>query len=85
MKIRVTQEDIDRGERRVHARCPIARSVQRDTGDPNAWVGSFYAVIPSRRSGVVCSSMFELPYEARRFVANFDAGNVPSEPFEFEL
>jgi hypothetical protein len=73
MRIRVTERDIDAGERGECLRCPMTLAANRATGK-FCWVDfkdrakrQLMLVI----DGVGC---VPLPPEARRWVKNFDAG-----------
>lgn len=76
MKVIVTQEDIDNGDRTQSARCPIALAISRAYGIKNIAVGM------DRVTGM--SKTRWLPIEAQNFVLAFDNGE-PVEPFEFRL
>jgi hypothetical protein len=78
MKVQVTQEDINKGNRCDPWNCPLALAMQRATGDRNISVGAATAG-PLGKLG-----MFWLPLEATRFIHDFDFEH-PVEPFEFEV
>lgn len=77
LHISVTQEDIDKGLPMVAACCPVARAIQRVTGDSSWRVG------PMRISpaGPV---YYDTPREVSKFVVAFDR-HLPVSPFEFDL
>ena len=76
MKLEVLQEDI-RGYLYPPTRtCPLARALQRQTGDPEARVGMSFA----RANG----KMYYLSYEAKLFVRAHDEGQEV-KPTSFEL
>lgn len=76
MKIHVTREDIDLGERGSCLSCPIALAVKRQ-----ADIASVRVEVASIRVG---SAKAILPDEARRFVDHFDYGR-DVHPFSFDL
>ncbi len=76
MKIKVTQEDIDRGIRCSTAHCPIVFAIRRETGN-SASVHLPVVYI----NGL---DVADLPLSAMQFVVAFDRGQ-PVEPFEFEF
>ena len=79
MKITVTQEDIDKGERQNGCRCPIARAIAREGGG-GPTVSTRQAILDI--DSVV--HIAELPQPARDFIAAFDNdGEV--QPFTFEI
>lgn len=82
MKVRVTQEDIDRarayiekyGEGALSNYCPIAQAIKRKQHRP-AHVFNI--------SMIVGRLIYRLPGEASKFIKAFDDGRAV-EPFEFE-
>jgi len=79
MKIRVTSEDIAKGQRCNARFCPVALALQRTTNNPNiVAIGNWG--YDTRK----LSSQFDLPMKVMRFIDAFDSGN-PVEPFEFEM
>ncbi len=75
MKIKVTADDITRGQRYQVGSCPIALAII-DAGFENVLACSGYARIQNSR--------IPLPEEANTFMLLFDA-NLPVQPFEFEF
>lgn len=80
MKIIVTQDDIDNGQRAHAEKCPLAISVARQTKleDPSVSTGLVFCGDYEHRRYIY------LPKEACDFYRNFDSG-LKTEPFEFEL
>ena len=80
MKIKVTQEDIDKGIRHSPGSCPVARAINRQSEKDNASVGLsciyFYNI-----GGF---SETPTPLDAALFINKFDQ-RQPVKPFEFEL
>lgn len=77
MKIQVTQEDIDKGERGKACRCPVALAVKRET--------KTLAIVD--RDCIYCElgyKRFANPLNVTKFIDDFDKA-LPVEPFEFEL
>ena len=66
LTIRVTQEDIDDGERRNGEQCPIALAMSRALGDDYVSVGDEYV------TGSVYD--WELSRTARQWVRRYDDG-----------
>lgn len=83
MLIRVTQEDIDHGQRGFCATCPVALAATRAAGREirigySTWLaGTVTGWLQGERSG-------PLPKAVSEFIDRFDAGD-PVQPFEFEL
>lgn len=77
MRVVVTQADIEEGIRRDCRQCPIARALQRQTGD-GTW--TVRPVLAHAAEG----PFYYLPPIARDFITFFDAG-MSAAPFEFEL
>lgn len=76
MKIEVTQEDIDKGERGSCSGCPVALAMKRALGvqtllveDDAAWTNM---------------EEYLLPDPVPDFIGDFDTGE-PVKPFTFEL
>ena len=80
MKVNVTAEDIARGIRVSANSCPVARALQRCTGDRLATVDGSRATVNYHRN----FARFRLPPEVSYFVSDFDAGR-PVAPFSFEF
>lgn len=77
MKIKVTQDDIDKGKRCLINQCPIALAVRRGTGLPTVYIGAVHFI----------TGKFErvtLPPAAIEFIKKFDQ-QATVKPFEFEL
>ena len=83
MRVRVTQEDIDAGERADCVRCPVARAVCRDVpGAVDAWVG--YGNIDVVVLPDVVVRRARTPDHVVLAIVEFDSSGV-MEPFEFDL
>jgi hypothetical protein len=84
MRIRVAQEDIDKGEPKSARRCPIALAVCRAASvDPSAvWVSTNFLSIDA--GDPHAERIASVPGLAREFIKLFDKDSVV-EPFEFEL
>lgn len=78
MKIQVTQEDIDKGERWKCGACPIALAAIRAFHQPHVLVDRDCVWVPGEDRGR------SMPDKAQSFIRAFDAGQ-PVEQFEFEL
>lgn len=76
MKIKVTQEHIDKGVVSNCNRCPVALAVQEALANDSATVGSSFI-----HTGI---KSIEMPEEVYNFVHDFDAF-LSVKPFEFEL
>jgi hypothetical protein len=77
IRVRVTQEDIDAGERSDCGRCPVARAACRAVpGAVNVWVNYGFVEIGAMRA--------DLPIAAVDAIIEFDLSGV-MEPFEFDL
>jgi len=79
MKIIVTEEDIDRGQRRDPENCPVARALRR-AGVEHCGVGGIAVMIGSGAD----HTMVVLPCIAQEWIMQFDWGK-PVGPVEFEL
>jgi hypothetical protein len=79
MKIKVTQEDIDNGQRKSCSCCPVALAMKRVL-DIDVKVGDNKFVLTSSDEFTI----LELPKEARIFIDAFDNDELV-EPFEFEI
>ena len=83
MKIEVTQEDINAGERCSHERCPIALAASRVCKEPK--VDSLGALSYRVGSGRDRRHVL-LPEVARQFAFLFDlGGRAGLKPLEFEV
>lgn len=80
MRVDVTEDDIRRGVRGNHNRCPVALAVQRE-GFPHAMVSAVICEGDTWRPGHLHSPT---PPEVRVFTSQFDAG-VDVKPFSFEF
>lgn len=76
MKIIVTQEHIERGHVQCGDTCPIALALKEIVGHEDLWVGNMWIRIGDK--------YYDPPEEADEFITRFD-GEMPVEPFEFEL
>ena len=80
MRIEVTQEDIDNGEKRKCDTCAVAIAAHRAFKDCIILVdGEQMDVIRNGKWKVI-----DLPDSATRFIEDFDAGR-PVQPFSFEV
>lgn len=80
MKIQVTEEDVRVGLPMSGEECPVARAMQRATGE--TWtVSTRYAFLKRPDQGTVT---VRLPREVRQFTAAFDM-DEPVAPLEFEF
>ena len=80
MRIEVTQDLIDKGERHGCTDCPVALAIMLATGDEHVEV---FAGTGITRTGKR-ETHFTLPVEARQWIVDFDAGE-PMAPFAFEM
>ena len=76
MKISVTQEDIEQGQRENCNYCPVALAIKRVVKPWDMAVGT-------STCGINAHS-YTLPTVAMMFIDSFDKG-LPVQPFEFEL
>jgi hypothetical protein len=76
VKITVTQEDIDRGQRKSMTKCPVARAVQAATGAEHVSVARSTIVVDFW-SGV-------RPDVVAEFIKRYDYG-FDVQPFEFDM
>lgn len=76
MKITVTQEHIDKGDRCRASSCPLALALRETTGQP--WI------VSSMSAGTEYGHCRPLPQEARHFVVNYDHGALV-KPFAFDF
>ena len=90
MRIDVTQEDIERGQRRVASACPIALATARTLwpdgkGDRFVRVGVGFISMYSSPSEIHRPlGVAKIPQEARDFIDRFDA-DKDVEPFGFDV
>lgn len=86
MKIEITQEDIDQGQRHKPCLCPVALAVIRATGKREVYVHSSVIQILdiSRLTGVKLQKSYRTSVEVNKFIVDFDYGQ-PVRPFTFEL
>ena len=82
MKIKITKEDIYRGQSRSACNCPIAQALKRCTGIYNLSVGKQSAVYTKPRSWT--SSAILLPIKVQQFIQKFD-NNQEVKPFSFQI
>jgi len=85
MIIKVTQDDIDKGEVSSHCNCPISRAIKRHTGLLNIATGGRTVTYNKfvNQSSIIMGS-FTLPLAAREFIERFDS-DESVVPFEFEI
>lgn len=79
MKISVTQDDIDKGQRGSACSCPIALATRR------AFPWLAISVSPGFGHGwlFIGNKTYRLPGDALTFILEFDSRSVPVAPFEF--
>lgn len=80
IKVKVTKDHIERGEKETDDRCPVALAISEL--DPNATVSVcdddiWFGYPPEYGE-------YPTPEKVRRFIKHFDAG-LPVRPFTFEL
>lgn len=80
MKVKVTQEDINKGTSRSPSYCPVARAISRQTTD-YVRVGSTIIYLNLGTENV---RSVLVPGHVTIFIDKFDRDR-PVEPFEFEL
>jgi hypothetical protein len=80
IRIKVTQEHINKGRRRACRQCPVALAIVEQTEFPNPWVGDTHVDLVTSPE----SPSYKLPAEVQRFIDNFDNGK-PVKPFAFNL
>lgn len=78
MKIKVTQEHIDKGVTLDNCLCPVALAC-KDAGLEQPRVDAFTVYVLGKHP-----YLYSLPRTARIFIANFD-DHEPVHPFEFEI
>ena len=77
LRIKVTQEDIDKGCAEAATCCPIARAIGRRIPDGRV-------AVLGRSGSIDHEAILLMPVSCLNFVKHFDSGrNV--EPFEFDL
>lgn len=76
MRIQVTQEDIDKGQRVHPIYCPIARAIKRHAHKPVRVLADTGITVGGKQYRHTAGSL--------EFVERFDMGQ-PVKPFEFEL
>lgn len=76
---KVTKEDIKLGDKGKCVACPIARSIQRETGGP-AYVGFSLLWLSGYQGG----PEFKTSRAMRRFITRFDSGK-PVKPFSYRI
>jgi hypothetical protein len=82
--VNVTMNDIRKGHRNACSNCPIALALHRIKIFKNASVGStFFGFWPKDSTNPLGESV-QLPYEAQRFIQDFDYG-TPVTPFKFKV
>lgn len=81
MKIKVTQEHIDKGERSLCAFCPVALAFKDVFPDKKVQAGIGVAIIEDAK--YLLAEYWDLPREASNFIEQFDRG-FPVYPFEFD-
>lgn len=87
MKVDVTQEDIDRGMPKRCSFCPVAKAIQRATGNKYFYVAVSGSELCDSVRAVTRTDYIDaidLPPEVLVFLTRFDAGK-PVEPFSFEF
>lgn len=77
MTVSVTQEHIDRGERRSDTGCPVGLALREATG--RSWSVSAMRLMDAERGKIYPASL-----SVALFVARFDAARE-ARPFEFRL
>ena len=86
MKIQVTKEDIEKGEKGSCEWCPVALAIQRTYGkDKIVIVDHSHAEIWDKGTW---EEHYQLPQIARDFIHNFDNSDIKSEqlkPFLFKI
>lgn len=86
MLIEVTQEDIDHGVRGECRLCPIARALQRATGNPFATMGAWNCWPENNGTAFQTGGPIPCPDAAYDFIQAFDGkGASKVRPFSFEI
>ena len=86
MKVTITQEHIERGQRNSAGSCPIALALREAEAQSGSWsvneeTAQFLAI---ESDGLLVAYQYVLSPEAQAFVSSFDAGR-PVAPFEAEI
>ena len=86
MKIQVTREDIQRGQKGQPSSCPVALAVARAFPGGNPGVGLSTVSVGFGMS----REMYDLPRKAKLFISLFDGGSkimgwIFVRPFTFEI
>jgi len=80
MKIIVSRDDIQRGQRRDPEDCPVARALRRAGIAHSGVMGAAITFTDEQQH----TTLLLLPGEVQEWIARFDQGGE-AEPFEFEL
>ncbi len=82
MNIKVTQDDIDKGEAGNLRACPIALAAKRALKN----IAHGEEIRVSSDTMYFLNKYVELPREAQLFIVNFDGGDMSGcKPFEFRI
>ena len=81
VKVDVTQADVNDGRRSDCRDCPIARAIQRATGNPNISIGLHHGRFWKSADDY---TVFQIPEVCAKFIVDFDGG-LPVSPFSFEV
>lgn len=81
MKIRVTQDDIDHGQRMNCNKCPVAKAVRRESGAICVVAGYTAIQLIFARTAMIRATSLTVDEWMRKF----DKGEEPVEEFEFDL
>lgn len=85
MRVKVTQEHINKGERISCSRCPVALAIADITNVVvSVTTTCFYRLKKTRQDRFHLRKKVDMPLEVRKFVRRFDSYQ-PVEPFEFDL
>ena len=82
--VNVTHDDIDEGREWSHARCPIARAIQRTVGGRADKVIVRTLQVDLWLEDEPTHKCAGFPYEVTQFINDFDAGD-PVSPIQFSL
>lgn len=87
MKIKVTQKDIDQGQRSSTHACPIALAIRRRFPRAIRVSVMSYRVDVHRTLLTADDRVYTLPPDAKLFIGMFDSGGGGSvvKPFTFEM